>query len=488
MKVDNSILMNKSVKKNYIYNVTYQLLTMLAPLITTPYVSHELGAENIGIYSYTSSIVSYFVLFAAMGTASYGQREIAYNQDNRKERTRIFWNTELLSCISTMICVVLFWLFSYIFMDNNIMYYILSMNIIAVALDVSWLFQGMEEFGVVVSRNIIFKLANIVSIFIFVKGRNSLITYTLIMAFLPLVSTFSLWPFIKKIVDKPSLNEINPFKDLKTVISMFMPTIAISIYSVLDKTMIGMFSASRIENGYYEQATKLSKTVLTVVTSLGTVMVPRVGYYYRNDNIELVRRYMYRSYKFVWILGMPLCFGLIGISDNLVPWFYGQEYYKVSILLKILSFLIIAIGINNVTGMQYLMPTGRQSFFTYTVAIGAIVNFLLNLVLIPNLYSVGAAVASVLAESIIAVIQLILVRRELNNVKIVKYSFKYFFASAIMLTVINAEKKYITTTFWGSCCIVFTGVTVYLLILCVIKDDEIIKYINKIKVFLNKGK
>ena len=152
---------SKSVKKNYLYNVTYQILTMLAPLITTPYVSRVLGAENIGTYSYSASIVSYFTLFASLGTASYGAREIAYTQDDRKKRTTIFWNTEILSCISTLICIVIYLAISMLFRDYHIIYFIFLMNIVSVAFDISWVFQGMEEFGFIVSRNIIFKILNI---------------------------------------------------------------------------------------------------------------------------------------------------------------------------------------------------------------------------------------------------------------------------------------------------------------------------------------
>ena len=326
---------NKSVKKNYLYNVTYQILTMLAPLITTPYVSRVLGAENIGTYSYAASIVSYFTLFAALGTASYGAREIAYAQDDRARRTTVFWNTEILSCISTLISGALYLILSALFGNHQIIYLILLMNIVSVAFDISWVFQGMEEFGFIVSRNIVFKLLNVAFIFIFVKSKNDLVLYTLGMTLIPMISTFTLWPFLLRIVDKPSYRDIHPFSDIKTVCSMFVPTIAISVYAVLDKTMIGLYTDTRIENGYYEQATKLSKTALTIVTSLGTVMIPRIGFYFKKKDIESVRRYMYRSYRFVWLLGIPLCLGLISISSNLVPWFYGEEFLGLSKLLNI---------------------------------------------------------------------------------------------------------------------------------------------------------
>ena len=476
---------SKSVKKNYLYNVTYQILTMLAPLITTPYVSRVLGAENIGTYSYSASIVSYFTLFASLGTASYGAREIAYTQDDRKKRTTIFWNTEILSCISTLICIVIYLAISMLFRDYHIIYFIFLMNIVSVAFDISWVFQGMEEFGFIVSRNIIFKILNIAFIFGFVKNRNDLVLYTVGMTLIPLISTFTLWPFLSKMIDKPSYKSIHPFSDIKTVCSMFIPTIAISVYAVLDKTMIGLYTDTRIENGYYEQATKLSKTALTLVTSLGTVMIPRIGFYYKKNDIDSVRHYMYRSYRFVWLLGIPLCLGLISISSNLVPWFYGQDFLEVSKLLNVLSFLILAIGINNVTGMQYLMPTGRQNTFTFTVVIGALVNFVLNNILIPKCYSIGAAISSVVAETIIAIIQLIIVREEINPVSIIYCSFKYWIAGIGMFFSLYYIEKYLHSSIINTVVMICVGVLFYEAILLILKDSF---FLNQIKSVLVKIK
>ena len=456
---------------------------MLAPLITTPYVSRVLGAENIGTYSYAVSIVSYFTLFAALGTASYGSREIAYAQGDRKKRTTVFWKTEVLSCISTLICTVAYLVLATLLADYQIIYFILLMNIVSVAFDISWVFQGMEEFGFIVSINIIFKILNVVFIFVFVKNKSDLFLYTLGMTLIPLISTFTLWPFLLRIVDKPSYMDIRPFSDIKTVCSMFVPTIAISVYAVLDKTMIGLYTNTKIENGYYEQATKLSKTALTLVTSLGTVMIPRIGFYFKKNDIESVRRYMYRSYRFVWLLGIPLCLGLISISSNLVPWFYGEDFLDIAILLNVLSFLILAIGINNVTGMQYLMPTGRQNTFTFTVVIGALVNFVLNNLLIPRWYSVGAALSSVTAETVIAVIQIIIVRKEINPIKIIMCSGKYWISGMGMFFFLSYIGRYLISSVANTAVMICAGALFYAMLLLALRDSF---FLSQIKNILSK--
>lgn len=148
---------------------------------------------------------------------------------------------------------------------------------------------------------------------------------------------------------------------MKIIISLFIPTIAIQIYTVLDKTMIGVITQDSFENGYYELAIKISKMVMAVVTALGTVMIPRIGYHFEQGETQRIRSLMYRGYRFVWFLGVPLCLGMIMVCGNFVPWFFGEGYEQVVPLLQILSFLILAIGINNVTGMQYMIPTKRQN-------------------------------------------------------------------------------------------------------------------------------
>ena len=235
--------------------------------------------------------------------------------------------------------------------------------------------------------------------------------------------------------------------------------------------MIGIITQDSFENGYYEQALKLSKMVLTVVTALGTVMIPRIGSYFKEGNKNKIRDLMYRGYQFVWFLGIPLCFGLVMVSSNFVPWFFGDGYDKVADLLKVLAFLILAIGINNVTGMQYLIPTGREKLFTITVLIGAGVNFCLNAVLIYFCQSVGAAIASVVAESTIAVVQIIMVRKELSPWEIVRRGKNYYVAGAVMVGALAVLNHYLTSGIFNTVIIVVVGACSYFAVLLILRDQ-----------------
>lgn len=475
----------KSIKKNYVYNLCYQILTMLTPLITAPYLARVLGADGIGTISYTDSVVAYFVLLATMGISTYGQREISYVQNNMSGRSLVFWNTKVLEIITSAVSFSAFVIFSF-FQENKLIYLIFSINILSVLMDVTWFFQGMEEFGKTVLRNIVVKLLGIIYIFLFVKTSDDIAAYAFGTCFFAFIANVSLWFYLPKYIDKINFGELHPFKEFKTVLSLFIPTVAIQVYTVLDKTMIGIITKSSFENGYYEQAIKISKMALMFVISLGTVMIPRIGFHYEQKQLDEVKRLMYRAYRFVWFLGIPLCFGLIGVASNFVPWFFGPGYEKVIGLLRILAFLILAIGINNVTGMQYLIPTKKQNTFTLTVIIGALVNFVLNSILIFFLQSIGAAIASVAAEAAIAVIQIIIVRKELSPLTILKESINYLFAGAVMSLALWKASGCLAPSALNTMLLVVIGGCIYFGILLIIRDTFFITNIKGIIIKLLK--
>lgn len=469
----------KSIKKNYIYNVCYQILLLIAPVLTVPHLSRTLGADGIGQVSYAESIVSYFVLFASMGITTYGQREISYVQDSREKRSYVFWNTKALS-FCTAGTAILVYIFFALFQENSVMYFILALNIAAVWMDVTWFFQGMEEFGKIILRNALIKLANIIYIFLVIRTKDDILYYVFGMAFFTFLSNVLLWGYLPRYIDRVPLKKLRPFKDLKIVLSLFIPTIAIQVYTVLDRTMIGIITRNSFENGYYEQALKISKMLLSIVTALGTVMVPRIGYLFEKGSRNDIQKYMYRGYRFVWFLGIPMCFGMIMTAGNFVPWFFGDGYRKVISLLQILSLLILAIGINNVTGVQYLIPTKKQNVFTLTVVIGAITNFSFNMVLIFFFKSIGAAIASVMAESTIAIVQLIIVRKEIAPMQVVKEGIHYYIAGGIMIIFLVPITRILTPSVLHSIIIVLSGAAVYYLVLLAEKDEFLISNIRTV--------
>lgn len=469
----------KSLTKNYIYNASYQVLALITPLITTPYLSRVLEADGIGVYSFTTSIVSYFTMFGVLGTLSYGNREIAYLQEDRKTRSKVFWEVEFLSIITAAIALVAYLFFVLFFAKEYHIFYIIQMiSFLTIALDVTWLLQAMEEFGKIVGRNLFFKILSIIYVFAFVRTKEDLILHVAGNVIISFLIQASVWGYVPKYVDAPDWKNLKPFRHLKGVIALFIPTIAISIYTVLDKTMIGIFSTVH-ENGYYEQALNLSRTVLSLITALGAVMLPRLGYHYNRGEKAEVNNLMYQSYRFVWFLGIPLCFGLMGVAGNIVPWFYGEGFLKLTILLPVLSLLIPIVGLSNITGTQYLIITKREKLLTLSVAIGAVVNFLFNIILIPRYSAIGAAIASVAAEILITGIQFVFIRKEISITKIVSSSWKYLIAGGLMLALLIFENQKLMPSILNTGIMVVSGAAVYFAVLLGLRDEFFIGYIKK---------
>lgn len=471
----------KSIHKNFIWNSIFQALTVITPLITAPYVARTLQPEGVGVFSYANSIVSYFVLLANLGTVTYAQREISYIQEDIDKRSEAFWNVFFLRFITSVVTLIFYLVFSF-FSRFRFLFLILGLNIVSVIFDVSWFYQGMENFGTIMRKNIVVRILTVLSIFVFVHREEDLPIYCLVLGMGTLLGYLAQWMQLRSLVNKPDWSRIHPFSDIKTVLSLFIPTIAIQLYTILDKTMIGLFSGVGADNGYYEEAMKFARLTQTLVISLSTVMLPRIGSCYAQGKNEEIRKYIYQSFQYVWAVAIPLSFGLIGISDNLVPWFLGENFEKVSALLKILSLLLIIIGINTITGNEYLIPTNRQNEYTKTVMLGAGVNISLNLLLIPHLFSIGAALASVVAETSIAGYQLFITRKELSFKNIIQCSKKYLCAGTIMLLILRIENHCFDASMVHTMIMILTGGATYLVILLVLRDRFII---DNLKVGMN---
>ena len=430
----------KSVAKNYIYNLIYQILVLILPVITTPYLSRVLGAEGIGIYSYTISIVTYFILFGSLGIAMYAQREIAYVQDNKEKRSKIFFFFFFLRTITLTIFVVIFY-FTFAMTGEYCVYYrILILEIIGNILDISAFFQGMEEFKKIIKRNLIVKAISIISIFLFVKTADDINKYLLIYVLSTLVGNLSLWFYLPKYIKRISLKRLEITKHLKPTIVLFIPQIASQIYVVLDKTMIGILVEDKAEVGYYEQSQKIVKIILTLATSLGTVMLPRIASEFAKGKQEQIRKSILNSFNYIFLLSIPMMIGLVVITQDLIPWFLGEGFNKSIYITYAISPIMIMIGLSSVIGTQYLLPTKKQKQYTISVITGALVNLFLNFILIPHYLSIGAAIATVVAETSVTGVQFYFIRNDFKIKEILKMSLKYFIVAilmAIILLIVN---------------------------------------------------
>lgn len=475
----------KSIAKNYLYNLMYQLLTIITPLITTPYLSRVLGAENIGIHGYTISIVTYFILFGSLGVAMYGQREIAYVQKNKEEQSQLFWEINIIRTISYILSIICFYFLFCTHGNYKIYYTILILEMLANAIDITWYFQGIEDFKKTVVRNLIVKLVGLVSIFIFIKTQDDLWKYFAIYVLSDFLGNFTLWLYIPKFINF-KIKKIKLKKHIKPIILLFLPQIAIQIYAVLDKTMVGNITKDMIEVGYYDQAQKIIKALLLVVTALSAVMSSRIANSYAEKKHKELKKYILQSIKMVLLFSIPSIFGIIAISDKLVPWYYGKGYEPVVLLMNACSLILLLIGLNNVTGIQYLIQTNQQNKFTISVVIGAIVNVVFNYILINICGTVGAIYSSLLAEFAILFVQLLFMKKILSMLEIIRPSIKYLISGFIMFIIVKYITSLLAISLINTLIEAFVGFVVYIVLLLILKDKFFYDILNQIISVLNK--
>ena len=471
----------KSILKNYTYHLAYQILVLILPLITTPYVSRVLGAEAIGIYGYTYSIVTYFILFGSLGIALYGQREIAYAQENKKARMKAFVEIILFRFVTMTVSILAYYFFFVKGGEYQVYYKILMIALIASAFDISWFFQGLEEFKKTVLRNIIVRLASVTLVFCIVKTPEDLIKYTLIYSLADFIGNISLWFYLPKYFKGVKIENINIKKHIPQICLLFIPQIAHQIYNMLDKTMIGMIISDKSEVGYYEQAQKIIRILLTIVTSLGTVMIPRMASTFASGDTKKVNEYMKKSFNFVFLLSFPLMFGIASVSEPFVPIFFGQGYDKVVLLITIICPIVLLMGVANVIGTQYLLPTKRQKEYTICTVIGVIVNFILNYILISRYESIGASIATVASQLVVDIGLFYVIRKEIKPMSIIKLSYKYIIAGILMFCVCFTIKHFISSGVVSITAQVAAGALVYFALLFKLKDEFILEMFQKVK-------
>ena len=345
---------NSSLKCNFAYSMMFQIFTMITPFVTAPYVSRVLGPDGIGIQSYTGSIQSYFLLFAALGTASYGNREISQARDNKEAYSKKFYEIELITVLTCIVCL-LAWIGLIFFDKKNQIYYIAMIPYIFGAMfDISWFYNGLENFKTTVTCNMLFKTIGIVAIFMFVKDENDLVLYILIMAITTMLANLSMWIYLPRYVCKITFKSLMLKDHFKQTLMYFIPTIATSIYTVLDKTLIGVITQNDAQNGYYEQATKIINMAKSVsFNAVNAVVGVRISYLFVDNKMEEIRDRISKSMDFILFMTIGCGFGIAGVAKILVPLFLGKGYDQVITLLYIFAPIITIIGISNCLGSQY---------------------------------------------------------------------------------------------------------------------------------------
>jgi len=406
----------KQENKNFLYNIIYQIFIYIFPLITIPYISRVLGADNVGVYSYTYSIINCLMLFSMLGINNYGNREISKRRDDITSLSKKFLSIYTLQLLCSFIMLIIYIIFILFFCTKYRLIFIFQIiNFISVFFDINWFYFGLEKFKLTIRRNIIIKILSTILIFIFVKDSNDLIIYTIIMGFATLISQLYLFTQLNQYVVKVRVSKDEVIKNLKNCLLLFIPVLAYSIYRIMDKTMIGQFS-TMTELGYYENAEKIINIPIAIITALGTVMLPRMSYEMTRKEQD-ISKLIFNSLKLALILSCNMSLGLVLISSNGAIIFFGSEFAKSGLIMQLLSVTIVISSWASVFRTQYLIPKAKDVIYVYSTIGGAIINLILNLIFIPVYGSIGACIGTIVAELFLCVSQSICIRKDFNMKK-----------------------------------------------------------------------
>lgn len=483
---------NNSLKQNFFYNLISQVLTLIVPIITTPYLARILQEKGNGQYSYTFSIITYFILFANLGFSVYGQRELSKYRDDLTLQKTSFFEIFFLRLIFTVISLAILFLLSFFigFGSNyDLLIRIESLNVIAVIFDFTFFYQGNEDFKSIAFKNILVKTITIICVFLFVKEQSDVWAYALIIGLNTLFTNIIMIPRIIRFYHKIPICHLSIIRHLKPAILIFLPTLAVTIYSVFDKTMIGLLALNPdYENGCYEQAYKINSLILTLVVVISPIYIPRNAYDYSTGNFDALKNHMYFAANYVWFISVPLVVGMVLLSSNLCSWFLGEGYNEVPLLLKIMSLRFIVSGFGTLFGDMYFIPIGKEKYPTVATFFAAGLNVVLNYFLIQKMGATGAAITTAVSEFAVTMILAFLIFKEhrLSIKKILFISWKYFFAAIVMAVPVYFLNKYMPFSALSFFIAVFVGGISYITFLLLIHDQFVLSIIKQAFVFIKQ--
>lgn len=463
-----------SLKKNIAISTIYQVLLIILPIITAPYVARVLGPDQSGIYDYTNSIQTYFAMFAALGTATYGAREIARVRNDEAQRSKLFWEIELMTVMTSSVCILVWFGFIAVTTQYKVIYLVLTMGLFSTMFDISWFFAGMEQFKYTVTKNAACKLIGVVLMFMFVKKQDDLLLYIIIITASTMLGNLSMWLYVPRFITKVDFKTLRFRHHFKETLIYFVPSIATSVYTVLDRTLIGVITRNKAENGCYHYTMQIINMMKALTfSSLNMVLGSRIAYLFAEERYDEIKNRIKDSINYILFMGIGICFGLIGVANRFVPVFLGPGYDRVITMLRLMSPIVVIIGVSNCLGSQYYTPSGNRKLSAKFIIIGALVNLTLNLVLIPKFWGYGAIVASLIAESVITVLYFRYCKGYLTGDTIIREGWKKLVAGIVMLAVIRLADSFIASDIVALLVEIAAGFSVYCIVIIALRDTFI---------------
>lgn len=402
------------LRTNLFYNIGYQILAIILPLVTAPYISRVLGSHNVGVYSYTQALANYFFLFSMLGVNNYGNRTIAAVQHDREKTSQIFWEIFSFQFILSLVITGIYLAYCFLFVRENRLVYIMQFFFVAsAAVNVNWFCFGLEQFKLTTIRNTIVRIAMAAGVFLFVKSRADLPAYTAVIAVGTFLSALAVWPFVLHHVTfiKPTLKGVT--RHIKPNLILFWPVIAVSLYSIMDKIMLGWMS-TKAEVGFFTFAMNIVQIPNTLILALDNVMMPRMSNLYARNQQKSAKHLTDVVMMFAMLMSAAMAFGLAGVGPVFAPWFYGESFARCGLFIAMLSPVIIFKGWAGALRTQYIIPKHRDKVYIISLTAGAVANLISNYFLIPTFRGIGTVVSTVIAESTVCFIQFFMTRKEID--------------------------------------------------------------------------
>lgn len=406
-----------SIKLNFIMNAILTLSSILFPLLTFRYVSRILLPVGTGKVSFATSFISYFSMFAQLGIPTYGIRLCAKVRDDREKLTKTVQELFIINIVMTVIAYAAFFVslaFLTRFRDERPLYLVVSLTILFNAIGMEWLYKGLEEYTYITVRSLIFKIIALISLFFLVKTQDDYILYGGISIFAASASNIMNFIHSRKYIDSKIAGSYNFHQHFKPIAVFFAMTCATMIYLHIDAVMLGFMKGDEAV-GYYDAAVKIRSVLVSLVTSLGAVLLPRASYYVQNGNMDEFYRVTKKAMHFVILVACPLMVYFTLFARQGILFLSGTAYESAVIPMQIIMPTLLLVGITNVSGIQMLVPLGKEKTVLYSEIAGALVNLVINAALIPKYGPAGAAVGTLAAEFAVLTVQVSSLRNRIAD-------------------------------------------------------------------------
>lgn len=471
----------KNLKVNAVLNSVRAIFGLMFPLVSFPYSSRILGPVGLGKVNFSQSIISYFAMVAALGISSYGVREAAKVRDDKIALSKFVKELFLINLMSTFVAYILLVVAFFIvpkFSEYRNLIVLCSVSILFTTIGIEWLYMALEDYLYITVRSLIFQVISLVMLFVFVKSENDILLYAGIGVIGSVGSNICNFVHARSFVTFSTKEKLEFRKHLKPIFVLFSMSVAVSIYTALDTTMLGFLSGDE-QVGYYSAATKINRMVLSVVTSAIAVLLPRLSYYISQGDEEKFSLLISKSINAIVLLSFPCTVGLSMVANQIILLFSGSQYEPATIVMRVMNPVIIAISFSNLIGIQIFMPLGKEKFTLLSVVIGAISNFTLNFFLIPRYGALGAAIATLVSESIVTIVQIILANRYLPWKSTFVNFFQCTIATIIMAVSVKIVSEIKCANIINLIVLILTGVVSYGLVLIIFKNTFLMEFINK---------